>query len=356
MTTSYAQTHLGKTIDQLEAKDLVDYFAVDREESLTLEFKSFYQREGDIKHKESGVMRAICAFLNSSGGLLIWGAPIETKRSGGYKVCSGPLSPVEKRYAKDEFVSKLSTKIIPFASPALFRSVEIEEGKYVYLFDVPESEVKPHQFDDRYFIRLDGQSKAAPHYVIDALFKQVKKPVLDFSAEFSALMTARMVGPYQNARQSIVQINLTVNVSNLVKEINEHQVFLFLKSSKGQFVYEQMIPNDDRVINPVIRENAINILPYGLIMRLSERLLLNFEYDPNDDDLALCECVVSIHICGLNSNYVFKEYKVYVTIKSDANGNHRVVDTQYELVDSEGQSIEQLKSPLVRPAGFRITQ
>ncbi len=213
-------------------------------------------------------MRAICAFLNSSGGLLIWGAPIEVRRDKGYKVCAGPLSPVEKRYSKDEFISKLSTKIIPFASPALFRSIEIEEGKYVYLFDVPESEVKPHQFDDRYFIRLDGQSKAAPHYVIDALFKQFKRPILHANLKATVYnLIKRKWNP--SYAEDLIVIALEGSITNLSEAINDKNIFYIIRTDFGSFT--DPASRGDQ-LREAFDDSLKLILPIGIPVEFSLKL------------------------------------------------------------------------------------
>ncbi|GAB4007137.1 hypothetical protein GCM10028808_10440 [Spirosoma migulaei] len=238
MATSFAQVQFGKPINEVKKQDLIDYFSVERDETLTLEFKSFVQREGDIKHKESGVLRTICGFLNSTGGLLIWGAPIGTKNGDGHKVFVGSLSPVERLYSKDDFIRMLSGRIVPFAAPVKVESIEVESGKYVYLIDVPESEAKPHQFDNSYYMRLDGQTKFAPHYIIDALFKQIKQPEL---RGFLRIVSYKYEISNPNF-QSRVRLELEASIFNESKNINDKDVYIQIISSKGVF-----IPNDSKI-------------------------------------------------------------------------------------------------------------
>ncbi|WP_080239043.1 AlbA family DNA-binding domain-containing protein [Spirosoma rigui] len=231
MTSSFTQAHLGKSLENITAIDLISYFAIDRDESLTLEFKSFYQREGDIKYKEAGVLKAICAFLNSNGGLLIWGAPISTKNTEGHKICRGDLSPVEKRYSKDDLISKISSKIFPFSPSVQVNSVEVEPGKYVYLFDVPESLSKPHQFDDKYYIRLDGQSKPAPHYILDALFKQLRFPNLNVFLRLDGFENSSMNFPERS-----IKILITCFLINSSKFLHEYDPYYIVSPSLGGFI------------------------------------------------------------------------------------------------------------------------
>lgn len=80
-----SRTIFKKDIYDLEIADLIDFFSVSQEESSVLEFKS-----GDVTLEH--VHREVSAFLNTEGGLLILGAPIE-KKVGSIKVCQGDLRP-----------------------------------------------------------------------------------------------------------------------------------------------------------------------------------------------------------------------------------------------------------------------
>lgn len=156
MANYYCEAYLGSPIDTVTIQEINDYFSVERgDEPMTIEYKSYYDRDTNFARKEEAVLKTICAFLNSNGGLLIWGAPIGTTNQQGEKVFTGELSPVEKRYTRDQFISKIANRILPYSTSVRFQDFEVEPGKYVYLFDVPESETKPHQFDDRYYMRLD---------------------------------------------------------------------------------------------------------------------------------------------------------------------------------------------------------
>ena len=65
-----------ESIDQITEEMLIDYFKEEHEETDLLEFKSFYdKKQGNYKEKESTVLKNICAFLNSSGGIIVWGDP-----------------------------------------------------------------------------------------------------------------------------------------------------------------------------------------------------------------------------------------------------------------------------------------
>lgn len=172
----YAEQHFGKPLTDITPTDLTHFFATEHEESDTVEFKSYYEKgQNNHKHKEDAVLKTICGFLNSSGGLLVWGAPEGHTPTGRQtKVFTGALSPVAKLIEKDTFISRVANAIVPLSNLVKMQRVEINTGEYVYVFDVEQSVHKPHQFDNRYWVRLDGQTNVAPHYLIDALFKQIR--------------------------------------------------------------------------------------------------------------------------------------------------------------------------------------
>jgi|GEM_PF-776126 len=266
MAASFAQAQFGKPLDQITADDLRTYFSTERDESLTLEFKSFYQKEGDIKHKENGVLRTICAFLNATGGLVIWGAPIGTKNAEGEKVFVGDLSPVERRYSKDDFISKVSNRIVLLAAGIQFHSVEVEDNKFVYLIDVPESTTKPHQFDNIYYIRLDGQTKIAPHYLVDAMFKQVRRPELEGYMRVTSWKFVRGEGLDSSGRSApnYYILRMQILIVNVTPTINDTDVYFHLTSRLGTLtsgVREVSNGDDEHEIN---FPNAAPIISFSL--------------------------------------------------------------------------------------------
>jgi hypothetical protein len=255
MKESYAVAHFGKPLADITLADLTHYFAAEHEETDTIEFKSYYERNLALhNHKESGVLKTICAFLNSSGGLLIWGAPVgQTPAGRQVKVFTGALSPVEVLIEKDTFISRIASRIIPLSNLIQMHRIEVVADSYVYLFDVRQSIYKPHQFDNRYWIRLDGQSGVAPHYLIDALFKQVSYPNLGGYIKFGDC----------SARQGNLFLNFKVIIMNHSKSQNEHDVYFTLTATKGQFIRQS---NSDVIMldgHQFYRENFASILTYS---------------------------------------------------------------------------------------------
>jgi hypothetical protein len=158
----------------------VKFFNEEKTESDKIEFKSFFSNDKEsTTDKEKAILKSICAFLNSEGGLLIWGAPIGKKAEDGRKekIFTGELSLVETLYEKDQFMAKIVNRLTPTPYGILFHRIE-NEGKFIYIFEIPKSEYSPHQFEDRFFMRIDGQTNKAPYHFIEALFKRIKFPNL----------------------------------------------------------------------------------------------------------------------------------------------------------------------------------
>jgi hypothetical protein len=173
----FTESILGKPLDQLSVEDVEGFFLQPQEESDRIEFKSYH---ADLKSKKTpeerlaDVLKTITAFLNSGGGFIVWGAPVETIQ----KYCQGALTPFDVKYTKDQFIGRIADSIVPSPQGVFFRSFE-KEGKYFYIIEAESSSYAPHQYRNVYYMRMDGHTKAAPHHYIEALFKKVSFPNLE---------------------------------------------------------------------------------------------------------------------------------------------------------------------------------
>lgn len=184
----YCTAHFGKKLEDLTFHDIENFFSVDRVETDQLEFKSI-NLKGSLDEKFPGIQKTVGAFLNSSGGLLIWGAP-EGTLTGGKKEKSfvGSLTPWNTVLEKDFVVSKISDSIVPL--PEGIR-VEILKhgGSCVVVIQVQTSPFSPHQTNGTYYMRIDGQTKPAPHHYIEALFRKVRYPFLEAIFKIKKIFT-----------------------------------------------------------------------------------------------------------------------------------------------------------------------
>lgn len=179
----YSTSHFGKSLNDLTLDDVVQFFSTERIETDQLEFKSF---GGELNNSYRGIIRTICAFLNSKGGLLIWGAPNGTTVAGRReKIFIGELKPLPVVLEKDTVISRCSDSITPLPNGIRVRIIEGRQVGCVCIFEADESNYSPHQFENTYYMRIDGQNKPAPHHYIEALFRKIRYPQLEGYLKFN---------------------------------------------------------------------------------------------------------------------------------------------------------------------------
>ncbi len=174
----YCSVQFGKGIDSITLGDVERYFKEEHSETDQLELKSI--RSGNqLNDMLAGIQRTVCAFLNSSGGLLIWGAP-EGKKVNGRKekIFTGELTSYEGLLEKDALMSKIADAITPLPSSIRIKILSVESMSVVVV-EVQPSGYSPHQFSNTYYMRIDGQTKPAPHHYIEALFKKISYPHIE---------------------------------------------------------------------------------------------------------------------------------------------------------------------------------
>jgi hypothetical protein len=220
---SYIFQYFGKQPQDLVYQDIIDFFSTEKEESDKIEFKSYHSAAENDREKENGLIRSICAFLNPSGGLLIWGAPIGQNVAGrNEKVFIGALSPVTRLIEKDYFISRVTDSITPAPNAITLHTLE-DNGNYVYLIDISQSEYSPHQFRNTYYMRIDGQTKPAPHHYIEALFKKITFPKLKGYITLNRF--------YHDGR--FFYLEITAMIFNLSRLQNEYRCFYRIVVTHG---------------------------------------------------------------------------------------------------------------------------
>lgn len=223
----YTELYFGKSLSALTFDDIVNFFQEEKIESNKIEFKSFYSKEEhSFQEKENGVLRTICGLLNSEGGIVIWGAPIGKNVPGKVeKVFLGALSPCDKLIEKDRFVSRVTDSITPTPRGIEFQRLE-NNSEYIYIIEVTQSTFSPHQFRNIYYMRIDGQTKPAPHHYIEALFKKITYPRLEGYIKIDSFTKA--------SNQYI--LTFTYYIFNKTKLQNEHELYLRLIVTAGSII------------------------------------------------------------------------------------------------------------------------
>lgn len=224
----YSTQVFGKSLDQLTYQDVVDYFVNEQLESTHIEFKSYSLAHGNFNSNLKGIKRAICGFLNSDGGIVIWGAPEGVADPvTNEKRFQGQLSPLPDYLEKDWLINKISDSISPLPVGIRLQAVQLSATENVYVFEVQNSEYKPHQFENTYFARLDGQTKPAPHYFIEALFRRISYPNIEAHIKFNEIGLQAITNEYY--------INLTIFLFNFSRLQNEENITYRLMTTTGRF-------------------------------------------------------------------------------------------------------------------------
>ncbi len=236
------QSLFSKTIENLTEEDIVLFFKDPKTENDKLEFKS-YKDFSAVKEKGSkdkkdaeafkNILTTICAFLNTDGGVLIWGAPEGQLLNGKEKTFSGVPSPVTSGFEKDQVINKIVSAINPTPNRIFFKAVPIQAGGFVYLFEVLSSDFAPHQVNGTYYMRLDGQTKFAPHQYVDGLIRRVQTPRLRMQFNFGEIMR---VG-------ELVTLPFNVTIWNASRQVNEKNVS-FKMSSFAQILRDEELFTD----------------------------------------------------------------------------------------------------------------
>lgn len=221
----YARTYFGKSLTNLQYTDIERFFAKEHSESDQIEFKSF-NPNGPLEAKLLGIIEGVTAFLNSSGGLLIWGAPEGVKVAGKReKVFMGNPTKLPLTIEKDWLISKIADKIIPLPRGFRVQLVACADGQ-IAVFEVEESPYSPHQTDNRYYMRIDGQNKPAPHHYIEALFNKVTFPRLEAFIR---------PGNQIDTHASAYVLNIAFAFFNFSPFLNEEKLSYKIALSAGQF-------------------------------------------------------------------------------------------------------------------------
>ncbi|MDO8999520.1 MAG: ATP-binding protein [Bacteroidota bacterium] len=225
MDKSYSDIIFGKDLHQLTYDDIADYFIDEQEENSVLEFKS-----GDVGLES--IYKEACAFLNTQGGLIIIGAPIE-KTKGDKTICKGPLTNSNFK-SKDWLSQKVISNIQP--SPGGINIIEREKnGIKIFVCEIGQSVNPPHQCssDGKYYIRLEAEAKFAPHGIVLALFNKRKVAELDIDLK---------VEINSNMRE-ITTININIKNKTEIPTDTVHYLVEIYNADKTGLLKFDYVPN-----------------------------------------------------------------------------------------------------------------
>jgi hypothetical protein len=308
------QSLFAKDIEDITAEDLILFFTTPRFESDKMEFKSFQEFD---PNKESGskstkekeafkkIIFTICAFLNTDGGLLIWGAPKEIIENHKKSKFQGHLAPVKKTFEKDQIINKIISEINPTPNRILFKAINTVDDYYVYIFYVSPSDYAPHQVKGTYYMRLDGQTKYAPHQYVDALIKKIKIPKLEMLFRFGEI---KRLG-------DLVYLPFVLSISNKSQFINEKKVILRI-SSFAHIQEESEIFND--LLDGTNKEKSVaEILHFGNPIKEFYILITTMNYGKG-----IRRIPIYASLLGENSPIIYSYYEIEIQFTDNLRINY----------------------------------
>jgi len=233
---SLAKELLGKEIQELALEDLRTFFLKERKESDVLEFKSYSTEKGQKDPNEHlrAVHKTICAFLNSQGGVLVWGAPIGQKREGEKeKVFVGELTKVEVDLEDDQIADGILQSVSPMPSGFTFKKLGDGTSR-IYVFEVKSSPYSPHQIKGAYFARFTAQTHPAPHYLVEALMRRVTFPNIAAYVQLNAV----------SKEPGKVVVSFIISCVNHSRLQNERNITVTAYTSHGSFPRNNFTPKN----------------------------------------------------------------------------------------------------------------
>jgi len=301
---NYSLNYFGKSLNDLTWEDIEAYFAEAKEETDTVEYKSF-AAQGSMDSKYEGIYKAACAFLNSNGGIIIWGSPVGTAVAGRKeKSFHGALSPVTQVLEKDAVISKVSSRITPMPEGINVKII-VNGANCICVFEIQKSQYSPHQTNNTYYMRLDGQSVPAPHYFVEAMFRQIKYPDLEGYVKVNSIASV----PNQPIRY---YLSLEVYIFNWSALQNETNVSFWLTTNRGTFLNHASDTINRYWLNgkQIICDNIIDVLHHGAPMRKG----LTIEIPAGE---IVGELHLLLHFGGKNSPLKSSEYKYQIGMQTD---------------------------------------
>ncbi len=237
--------------------------------------------------------------MNSNGGILIWGAPLG-RTVDERLIFQGALSLVTQLIEKDTLISKISDSITPLPVNVNVQIIE-NNGNYLYVFEVQISNYSPHQFKNTYYARLDGQTKPAPHYLIDALFKKVRYPNIEGYINLDG---------FGNADNGNVYLDISIIIINFSELQNEQNINYRLICGQAIFagsLNPRTSGNYSLQGHQYNNRNNIDILHFGAPEMTSQRLIFKLEklVDEHNSEMDLV-----LFFGGKKSPLKFSEYKL----------------------------------------------
>lgn len=338
----FCSIHFGKRLTALQYADIESFFSVDREESDQIEFKSY---AGTVDRNLPGLIKSVCGFLNSKGGVIVWGAPVGVAASGKTeKTFKGALTPIAESLEKDRLISKVSDKIVPLPQGVRLQIIPGNPGEVVVVLEIDESEYSPHQTDGAYYMRMDGQTRPAPHHYVEALMKRIRYPNLEGYVKMLNVERERI-----GVNSVRFNIEFEVQLHNWSPLQNVEDLTYNVTINNGSFI--QPLGGTGYVGTRFFKCTPYSVLHYGLPIRETH------EFTVTSDAVSHCNFQLEIRmfLSGKNCPAKMCHYIIDLNKSTGGNGEIMVIERlENKLMKDIQDSLGATKSKILQDSLGRI--
>jgi len=307
--------------DQIQIEDVKKLIENRIEEYLHLDYEEI---PPDVKY--DGLAEHISGFLNTSGGIVVFGVAERTKK--GRNI---PYSITWTTIKKETLENNLYQRIDPW-----YESIQIcpiqdlsDKTKRIFVIYVPKSKNPPHMANYRYYIRLNFQTRPIGHEQVLAIFKQ------NYLLKYELVNT--VYGPIYNELASYYNQKRIKkwDIAKLKEVMRDRQ---FLLGQDVDFFFEL-----DVFYHKIVKWNeALNVAPFRLAKIINAVATNFFEeqlyYSPNNSAIRLDIRAESTHQFPHIDEAILNDENP-IDFWKEKNPFDRILESKIELLvqDPEGK-------------------
>lgn len=155
----------GRELEKLQLSDIEALIQAKIDESQNLEYK---EPSNDLEKDCNNIAEGISGFLNTDGGILIYG--VSEIKEGDHRY------PTDTKWCsatKERLEGLLVSRIYPWEEQIKIKRIQSEENKQngIFVIEVPKSSNPPHMYDYRYYQRLNFRTLPMTHQSVLRAFQ-----------------------------------------------------------------------------------------------------------------------------------------------------------------------------------------